>query len=89
MRGIFCAYGSELKDSDGFTHDWCTIIPELGLAYRTSVHSYTNKPPDVLETGWNPRLSADKLRKELIEINPTYSSFNIMLNKVKNHEKKH
>ncbi|MBW0590560.1 hypothetical protein O181_130275 [Austropuccinia psidii MF-1] len=25
----FCAYGLEFKDSDGFTHDWCTLIPEL------------------------------------------------------------
>ncbi|MBW0565327.1 hypothetical protein O181_105042 [Austropuccinia psidii MF-1] len=31
----FCAYGLELKDSDGFTHDWCTLIPALELAYRT------------------------------------------------------
>ncbi|MBW0536901.1 hypothetical protein O181_076616 [Austropuccinia psidii MF-1] len=23
----FCAYSLELKESDGFTHDWCTIIP--------------------------------------------------------------
>ncbi|MBW0543790.1 hypothetical protein O181_083505 [Austropuccinia psidii MF-1] len=23
---IFCAYGLEFKDSDGFTHDWCTLI---------------------------------------------------------------
>ncbi|MBW0513121.1 hypothetical protein O181_052836 [Austropuccinia psidii MF-1] len=22
----FCAYGLELKDSDGFTHDFCTLI---------------------------------------------------------------
>ncbi|MBW0565646.1 hypothetical protein O181_105361 [Austropuccinia psidii MF-1] len=34
-----CAYGLELKDSDGFTHDWCTLIPSLKLAYKTSVHS--------------------------------------------------
>ncbi|MBW0505903.1 hypothetical protein O181_045618 [Austropuccinia psidii MF-1] len=27
----FCAYGSELKGSDGFTHDWCTLIPALEL----------------------------------------------------------
>ncbi|MBW0561120.1 hypothetical protein O181_100835 [Austropuccinia psidii MF-1] len=27
----FCAYGLELKDSAGFTHDWCTIIPTLKL----------------------------------------------------------
>ncbi|MBW0473610.1 hypothetical protein O181_013325 [Austropuccinia psidii MF-1] len=23
----FCAYGLEFKDADGFTLDWCTIIP--------------------------------------------------------------
>ncbi|MBW0578295.1 hypothetical protein O181_118010 [Austropuccinia psidii MF-1] len=22
-----CAYGLEFKDSDGFTHDWCTLRP--------------------------------------------------------------
>ncbi|MBW0518718.1 hypothetical protein O181_058433 [Austropuccinia psidii MF-1] len=25
----FCAYGLEFEDSDGFTHDWCTLIPDL------------------------------------------------------------
>ncbi|MBW0559175.1 hypothetical protein O181_098890 [Austropuccinia psidii MF-1] len=25
----FCAYGLEFKYSDGFTHDWCTLIPAL------------------------------------------------------------
>ncbi|MBW0520104.1 hypothetical protein O181_059819 [Austropuccinia psidii MF-1] len=28
----FCAYGLEFKDSDGFTHDWCTLLPALELA---------------------------------------------------------
>ncbi|MBW0541903.1 hypothetical protein O181_081618 [Austropuccinia psidii MF-1] len=31
----FCAYGIEFKDSDGFTHDWCTLITALELAYKT------------------------------------------------------
>ncbi|MBW0540897.1 hypothetical protein O181_080612 [Austropuccinia psidii MF-1] len=31
----FCAYGLELKDCDGLTHYWCTILPELELAYKT------------------------------------------------------
>ncbi|MBW0465851.1 hypothetical protein O181_005566 [Austropuccinia psidii MF-1] len=31
----FCAYGLELKDSYVFTHDWCTLIPALELAYKT------------------------------------------------------
>ncbi|MBW0464788.1 hypothetical protein O181_004503 [Austropuccinia psidii MF-1] len=35
----FCAYGLELKDSDGFTHVWCTLITALELAYKKSVHS--------------------------------------------------
>ncbi|MBW0527370.1 hypothetical protein O181_067085 [Austropuccinia psidii MF-1] len=25
----FCAYGLELKNSDGFTHDWCILIQAL------------------------------------------------------------
>ncbi|MBW0544200.1 hypothetical protein O181_083915 [Austropuccinia psidii MF-1] len=24
-----CAYGLELKYCDGFTHDWCTLLPSL------------------------------------------------------------
>ncbi|MBW0493966.1 hypothetical protein O181_033681 [Austropuccinia psidii MF-1] len=35
MIRIFCAYGLELKDSDGFNHDWCTLIPALELSYET------------------------------------------------------
>ncbi|MBW0533838.1 hypothetical protein O181_073553 [Austropuccinia psidii MF-1] len=30
-----CAYGLEFKDSDGFTHDWHTLIPALELGYKT------------------------------------------------------
>ncbi|MBW0492087.1 hypothetical protein O181_031802 [Austropuccinia psidii MF-1] len=32
---IFCTYGLEFKDSDGFNHDCCTLIPALELAYST------------------------------------------------------
>ncbi|MBW0566106.1 hypothetical protein O181_105821 [Austropuccinia psidii MF-1] len=28
----FCAYGLEFKNSDGFTHDCCTLITALELA---------------------------------------------------------
>ncbi|MBW0525198.1 hypothetical protein O181_064913 [Austropuccinia psidii MF-1] len=31
----FCAYGLEFKDYDGFTHDWCILIPALEREYRT------------------------------------------------------
>ncbi|MBW0557070.1 hypothetical protein O181_096785 [Austropuccinia psidii MF-1] len=45
----FCAYGLEFKDSDGFTHDWCTLIPALELEYKTSVHSSTGQTPAMLK----------------------------------------
>ncbi|MBW0536381.1 hypothetical protein O181_076096 [Austropuccinia psidii MF-1] len=54
MIRIFCAYGLELKYSDGFTHDWCTLIPALELEYKPSIHSSTGKTPAMLEKGWNP-----------------------------------
>ncbi|MBW0586043.1 hypothetical protein O181_125758 [Austropuccinia psidii MF-1] len=40
-----------------------------------------------LEKGWNSRLPADTLRKDLIEIHPKASRFKIMLDKVKHHTK--
>ncbi|MBW0511578.1 hypothetical protein O181_051293 [Austropuccinia psidii MF-1] len=87
MNWRFCAYGLEFKNSDGFTHDWCTLIPALELAYKTSVHSSTGQTPARLEKGWNPRLPEDTLWKDLICIHTTASSFKIMLHKVKNHAK--
>ncbi|MBW0555051.1 hypothetical protein O181_094766 [Austropuccinia psidii MF-1] len=83
----FCAYASQFKDSDGFTHDWCTLTPKLKLAYKTSVHSSTGKNPAMLEKGWNPRLPADTLRKDLIDIHPTASRLKIILYKGKHHKK--
>ncbi|MBW0531165.1 hypothetical protein O181_070880 [Austropuccinia psidii MF-1] len=38
----------------------------------------------MLEKGWNRRLQADTVRKELIDIHPTDFSFKVMLDKVKN-----
>ncbi|MBW0570721.1 hypothetical protein O181_110436 [Austropuccinia psidii MF-1] len=83
----FYADRLEFKDSDGFTHDWCTLIPALELAYKTSVQSSTGQTPALLEKGWNPRLPSDTLRKYLIEIHPTASSFEMMVVKVKHHAK--
>jgi hypothetical protein len=85
MLRRFCAYGLEFKDSDGFTHDWVTLLPALELAYRTSTHASTGKTPSLLEKGWNPRLPQDSLRKDLIDIHPTAASFKSMLDKARNH----
>ncbi|MBW0553570.1 hypothetical protein O181_093285, partial [Austropuccinia psidii MF-1] len=77
----FCAYGLEYKDCDGLTHDWCTLLPELESAYKTSIYSSTNQNPAILEKGWNRKLPQDPLRKDLVEIHPTASSFKGMLEK--------
>ncbi|MBW0512832.1 hypothetical protein O181_052547 [Austropuccinia psidii MF-1] len=60
----FCAYGLRFKDSDGFTHDWCTLLPALELAHKTSIHGSTGKTPEMLEKGWNPKLPVDTLKKD-------------------------
>ncbi|MBW0462038.1 hypothetical protein O181_001753 [Austropuccinia psidii MF-1] len=85
MVGIFCAYGLKFKYCDGLTHYWCTLLPALELAYKTSIHSSTNQTPAVLEKGLNPRLPQDSLRKELVELHPTASSFKGMLDKARKH----
>ncbi|MBW0556593.1 hypothetical protein O181_096308 [Austropuccinia psidii MF-1] len=81
----FCAYALELKDSDGFTHDWCTLIPALELAYKTSIHASSGKTPAMLEKGWNPKLPVFTLKKDLVDIHPTSSSFKLFLDKVRPH----
>ncbi|MBW0515247.1 hypothetical protein O181_054962 [Austropuccinia psidii MF-1] len=83
----FCAYSLEFKDSDGFTHDCCTWIFSLELAYKTSVHFSPGQTPAMVEKACNPRCPADTLRKDLVEIHPTSSRFKIMLDKVKHHAK--
>ncbi|MBW0543020.1 hypothetical protein O181_082735 [Austropuccinia psidii MF-1] len=79
----FCAYGMEFKDSDDFTHDWCTLIPALELAYTTSIHASTGKTPAMLEKGWNPKITIDTLKKDLVDIHPTSSIFKFFLDKVR------
>ncbi|MBW0537148.1 hypothetical protein O181_076863 [Austropuccinia psidii MF-1] len=81
----FCSYGLEFKESDGFTHDWCTLIPALEMAYKTLIHSSAGKTPKMLEKGWNPKLPYDTLKKDLVDIHPTVSSFKEILDKARNH----
>ncbi|MBW0526506.1 hypothetical protein O181_066221 [Austropuccinia psidii MF-1] len=63
MVRTFGAYGLEFKDCDGFTHYWCTLLPALELAYKTSIHASTNQTPAILEKGWNTKLPQDSFRK--------------------------
>ncbi|MBW0521801.1 hypothetical protein O181_061516 [Austropuccinia psidii MF-1] len=80
-----CAYGLEFKDFDGFTHDLCTLLAGLELAYKTSIHASTNQNPGILEQGWNLKLPQDSPRKYFVEIHPTAASFKGMLEKARKH----
>ncbi|MBW0468465.1 hypothetical protein O181_008180 [Austropuccinia psidii MF-1] len=70
MVRIFCAYGLELKDCYGLAHNWCTLLPELELAYKTSIHASTNQTPAILEEGWNPKLPQESLRRAWLKYIP-------------------
>ncbi|MBW0510483.1 hypothetical protein O181_050198 [Austropuccinia psidii MF-1] len=39
----------------------------------------------MLRKGWNPRLTHDTLKKDLVDIHPTASSFKLMLDKARHH----
>ncbi|MBW0571922.1 hypothetical protein O181_111637 [Austropuccinia psidii MF-1] len=80
---IFCSYVLEFKDCDLFTHDWCTLLPALELAYKTSIHASTNQTPSILEKGYNPKLPQDSLRKDSVEIHTTAAGIKVMLDKTR------
>ncbi|MBW0501788.1 hypothetical protein O181_041503 [Austropuccinia psidii MF-1] len=80
-----CAYGLELKYCYRFTHDWCTLVPALELAYKTSIHSSTNQTPAITEKGWTPKSPQHSLKRELVGIHPTAASFKGMLDKARKH----
>ncbi|MBW0513899.1 hypothetical protein O181_053614 [Austropuccinia psidii MF-1] len=85
----FCAYVLEFKDSDGFTHDWCTLIPALELAYKTSIHSSTGKTPAMLAKDWNRGIPYNTLKKDLVDIHPTASCFKLMIDKATHYANRH
>ncbi|MBW0546191.1 hypothetical protein O181_085906 [Austropuccinia psidii MF-1] len=63
----------------------CTLLPALELEYKTSIHASTNQTPSILEKGWSSKLPQDSLRKYLVEIHPTASTFKGMLDKARKH----
>ncbi|MBW0539516.1 hypothetical protein O181_079231 [Austropuccinia psidii MF-1] len=81
----FCVYSLEFKDCNGFTHDWCTLLPALELEYKTSIPSSTNQTPAILEKVWNPKLPLDSLRKDLVELHPMAASFKGIIEKARKH----
>ncbi|MBW0473727.1 hypothetical protein O181_013442 [Austropuccinia psidii MF-1] len=61
------------------------LLPALELEYKTFIHTSTNQTPSILENRWNPKLPQYSLRKNLVEIHPTASSFKGILDKARKH----
>ncbi|MBW0539565.1 hypothetical protein O181_079280 [Austropuccinia psidii MF-1] len=75
--------------TDGLAERMIQALEDMIKRFRAyGHHSSTGQTPAMLEKGWNSRLPADKLRKDLIDIHPTASRFKIMLDQVKHQEKK-
>ncbi|MBW0486678.1 hypothetical protein O181_026393 [Austropuccinia psidii MF-1] len=83
----FFSYDLKFKYLDGFTHYLCTLIPALEITHKTGIHSSKGQTPAILEKACNSRLPEEILRKGLIEIYPTDSSLDFILDKEKQHEK--
>ncbi|MBW0515568.1 hypothetical protein O181_055283 [Austropuccinia psidii MF-1] len=62
-----------------------TILPELELAYKTSIHASTNQTPAILEKVLNPKLPQDSLREDLVEIHLKAGGFKGILEKARKH----
>ncbi|MBW0477044.1 hypothetical protein O181_016759 [Austropuccinia psidii MF-1] len=55
------------------------------LSFSTAYHPQTDA---ILEKGWNARLPYDTLKKDLVDIHPTASSFKLMLDKARHHARR-
>ncbi|MBW0572407.1 hypothetical protein O181_112122 [Austropuccinia psidii MF-1] len=80
-------FGTELSFStayhpqpDGLAERMIQTLEDM-----TSINASTNQTSAILEKGWNPKLPQDSLRKYLVEIHPTASSFKGMLDRARKH----
>ncbi|MBW0471333.1 hypothetical protein O181_011048 [Austropuccinia psidii MF-1] len=71
----------EYKEHKGYTHYWVTLLTAIWLSYNTSIQYTKGKTPSLLETGWNPLLPVDHLKKDLLTIHPTAKDFHDMWRK--------
>ncbi|MBW0462054.1 hypothetical protein O181_001769 [Austropuccinia psidii MF-1] len=88
-KPIFLPYHKDDTATDTAVILWNRAVSHTAseLESKTSVHSSTGQTPAMLEKGYTPRLPTDTLRKDLIDIHPTASRFNIILYKGKTNAK--
>ncbi|MBW0495377.1 hypothetical protein O181_035092 [Austropuccinia psidii MF-1] len=69
--------------TDGLSERMIQTLEDM--AYKTFIHASTNQTPAILEKGKNPKSPPDSLRKDLVEIHPTATSFKGMMDKARKH----
>ncbi|MBW0486881.1 hypothetical protein O181_026596 [Austropuccinia psidii MF-1] len=74
----------QAENNERYTHECVTLLPEIQLAYNTSLHSTTGKSPSLVEKGCNPLLPVGHLKKNLLTIHPTSNDFHNMWKKAFN-----
>ena len=85
----YCAFGIEYKDSEGYIHDWVSLLPALEFAYNSSIHSTTKKIPFELERGYTPRMPAAMINKDMatMKIHPGAQRLTTMIELARSHAK--
>ncbi|MBW0478147.1 hypothetical protein O181_017862 [Austropuccinia psidii MF-1] len=83
-ENLYQLFGTNLSFSKAYHPQTDGLAERMIQALEKSIHSSINYTPATPEKGWNPRLPQDSLRKDLVEIHPTASSFKRMLDKARN-----
>ena len=85
----YCAFGLTYTDSEGFEHDWVTLLPGLEYAYNSTIHSTTGKTPFELERGYIPNCPRLLLNNKLskMDVHPASASFSDMQARARDHAK--
>ncbi|MBW0575808.1 hypothetical protein O181_115523 [Austropuccinia psidii MF-1] len=80
-------FGTKISFSTAY-HPQTDGLAERMIQTLEDMISRFCQTPASLEKAWNPRLPADTLRKDWVDIHPAASSFKVMLDEVKYHAKK-
>jgi hypothetical protein len=85
MLRRFCAFGLDYKTTDGYTHDWVSLLPALEIAYNSSKNSSAKEVPYILERGWETRMPKDTMNAHLPHVHPTALDFKKILDAANAH----
>lgn len=81
----YCTFGLQFRDSEGYTHDWVSLLPALEFDYNSSVHATTGRTPFELERGWVPHMLRDLLLSKAVTLHPSAKRFQDMMLSAEKH----